>query len=78
MAVFGSAVCPVHDGVCACVASKLFFYTEVIYGTSLSGCYRVCLNSVLLNTVTTPAKHEHNERMEETNIYCHDWIFLRF
>lgn len=44
----------------------------------LSGCYRVCLNSVLLNTVTTPAKHEHNERMEETNIYCHDWIFLRF
>lgn len=58
------------------VASKLFFYTEVIYGVSLFGCYRVCLHSVFLNTVTTLAKHEHIERMEETKIYCHDWFFF--
>lgn len=79
---FGSTVCPVHDGVCVrvrvCVASKLFFYTEVIYGMSLFGCYRVCLYSVFLNTVTTLAKHEHIERMEETKIYRHDCFLLFF
>lgn len=53
--------------VCVCVASRLFFYTEVING--VFGCYRVCLYSVFLNTVTTPAKHVHFERMEETKIF---------
>lgn len=40
------------------------------YGMSLFGCYRVCLNSVFLNTVTTLAKHGHNEQMRETKINC--------
>lgn len=67
------------DCVCVCVASKLFFYTEVIYGMSLLGCYRVCLYSVFLNTVTTLAKHGHVERMEETKIYCpHCFVFVCF
>lgn len=64
--------------VSVCVASKLFFYTEVIYGMSLFGCYRVCLYSVFLNTVTTLAKHVHIERMEETKIYCPNCFFYVF
>lgn len=62
--------------VCERVASRLFFYTEVIYGMSLFGCYRVCLYSVFLNTVTALAKHVHIERMEETKIYCHTRLFF--
>lgn len=46
---------------------------------SLLGCYRVCLYSVFLNTVTTLAKHGHVERMEETKIYCpHCFVFVCF
>lgn len=73
-------LCPVHDWMCVCerVASRLFFYTEVIYGMSLFGCYCVCLYSVFLNTVTALAKHVHIERMEETKIYCHTRFFFFF
>lgn len=73
MALFVSyTVCPVHDGVCVCVASEIYFYTEAIYG--------VCLYSVILNTVTTPAKHEHIERMEETRglLSVYFCMFLSF
>lgn len=69
------ALCMI-ECVCERVASRLFFYTEVIYGMSLFGCYCVCLYSVFLNTVTALAKHI--ERMEETKNYCHTRFFFLF
>lgn len=56
--------------VCVCGRQVFFLHRGDLWYEPVWVLWRVPNTQFFLNTVTTLAKHVHNDRMEETKIYC--------